>query len=172
MKNEKKNTARRAKFNIIDLLIVIAVFCVAAAVIHVYFSDLSFGGKKEKTTVTYSLRFSGIDESFISAIAEGEAVVDSDGYAFGTVVSADLFETHKEITYDSENRKVVSVPYPSLCDLTVIIRVNAESDPDRGYTVSGKRIAVGAEYDVSMPGFEGHGMCIDITENSSNGGAD
>ena len=61
--------------------------------------------------------------------------------------------------------------YDELSTLLITVKSNAKSNSSSGYSIGGRRIAIGAESALSLPGFEGTGSCISITEISGKGGS-
>jgi hypothetical protein len=66
----------------------------------------------------------------------------------------------------------VSLSHPALSNVLLTITAEARIDEVKGYLVDGRRIAVGADYFIDLPGFEGRGECISIVvDNAPKGGS-
>ena len=173
--NTKNNPAsagvRKGKkigFNVIDLLIVLLCIAVITVAVIVYFPDFSlsafFSGsaRREKAEITYVLEFQGINPGYASAVRDGDSIVTDLGYAIGSVSGSVEIEAYCTVYYDPSTGDVVKSEHPALVNILVTVTAEADSDPVTGYSADGIRIAAGAEYDVVMPGFEGHAVCISV----------
>ena len=59
------------------------------------------------------------------------------------------------------------VPYPDKYNITVYISTTAEYEKGVGYTVNGRRIAVGEAIEMRFPEFSGVGYCITFAHKSN-----
>lgn len=168
-KKDKKNGKK--KFVVLDVVI-IAVLVIAITLVVVVYSPLELFGGGEKSQITFTVEIKGVDPRIASGISVGDPV-SVGSYSFGTVASAVEAEPYREYYYDDESGEVNYIEHPDLADLLIVITADADSDEIKGFSVNGIRIAVGAGYELIMPGFTGHGICSGIIENqtSEGGGA-
>lgn len=172
MKKDKK--ARKAGFNFLDVIIIACVLSVVALLLFVYSPSDILSGSSRDASIIYTIRISGVPAEYAAAIGAGDEVADQDGYILGTVASEVEVEPHSIYQY-FENTDgsggIVGVVHPDLVDLIITVYAEADHTAD-GYTVDGKRIAVEADYELVLPGFESKGTCISLSEeNASEAGA-
>ncbi len=168
----KKSGRARSGFNLIDLFIIILLLCCVVLIAAVYVPGLFDLKKGDSADITYVIEFEGVRPDYASFIKEGDAVNTDRGYDFGTVCAGVEVTNHNIISYDPETGDVIVSAHPTLSNLLVTVAVSADSDPDTGYSVAGKRLAVGTSMTFVLPGFTGEGVCIAITEGGSNQGGD
>jgi hypothetical protein len=175
-KEEQKKPTRRdrknsKRFSIIDLLIIVVVIAMITLVVSAYMGGLDISFSSKKVNITYVIEIEGIEPSLASNIAVGAPVIDENGYSLGSVAAGIEVENYFDVSYDPTTGEVVSVPHPALSNLLITISAEAEIDEVKGYLVDGQRIAVGADYFIDIPGFEGKGECISVVaDNAVKGG--
>lgn len=164
-KNKKdQRPARRRRFNILDAIIILVFLSAVGLVIAVYSPLDIFGNSGEKTKITYTVEIQGVDPALAAGIAVGDTVMNEKGYVIGQVASPVEVDAYSEYYYNSVSGEVEYAEHPDLSNLLIVITLNADSDQERGFSTNGLRIAVGAEYTLVLPGFEGEGSCISIIE--------
>lgn len=165
---------KKLGINLLDVILIIALILAVALVVSVYSpSGYRFGFGKEATLV-YTIEVSGVPAEYASAINVDDPVYDADGYALG-VVAADVevqpYTVYEYKSDDEGNGSLVAVEHSDLKSLIITVSVKADYNEGEGYSVDGKRIAVGAEYELVLPAFESVGECVGlIAENAANGG--
>lgn len=167
---EKAPRRSGKRFNALDALIIIIIVAVLAVTLLAYLP----GGilrlpEKNNVTVTYTIEVKGVKRELAAGIAVDDPVTEK-----GTSVSLGNISAEVEVTpystvrYDAASGEVVTDEYSGLSTLLITVTAQAGYDSSRGYTVNGRRIAIGAEYGISLPGFEGTGICISITETGGS----
>lgn len=167
---EKAPRRSGKRFNALDALIIIIIIAVLAVTLLAYLP----GGilrlpEKNNVTVTYTIEVKGVKRELAAGIAVDDPVTEK-----GTSVSLGNISAEVEVTpystvrYDAASGEVVTDEYSGLSTLLITVTAQAGYDSSRGYTVNGRRIAIGAEYGISLPGFEGTGSCISITETGGS----
>ena len=163
----KINAKGRMKFNVIDFFAVLIVLLVIATLL-VYFipgmtGRFSSGGEAE---ITYVLEFRGVDDTFIANVQVGDNVYDaSQSFNIGTVKSVETV-SYKTLEYDNSMGEAVMKDHSNQKTLVITVTSSAIYAEGSGYSINGKRIAVGGAYDVRFPGFTGSAYCTDIIVSS------
>ena len=165
VKTTKVKKKGNGKFNVVDFFLIL-IIAVAVAASVIYFvpgiaERFSAGNQQEITVV---LEFKGVDSEFASDIKSGEAVYDGgEHYKLGTVKSAENY-AYTVPVYNEENPGMAELhEIPELKNVIVTVTVSAKYTAEEGYSVNGKRIAVGCEYDISFPNFGGSAYCIGVS---------
>lgn len=167
---EKKGHARR--FNIIDVLIIVAVILLGAVVVNIVvptglWGDL-FGGSTEE--IQYTVELIGVDRAYVDNFAEGDTVVDAvSKFALGTVTAVDNNSHYRVLSYNEKLGESTYITYQDKYNVLITVSVAAEYEEGVGYTVGGRRIAVGENMSLRFPGFAGEGYCVSVAK--SQGGA-
>ncbi len=159
---------KRIKTNIIDILIIavlVAAIVLAALVYSPWELIDRIGGSGED--VTYTVEICGVDRAIATAVAadvkEGQAVTEGASKKLLGVVAGPIeISNHEQVRYDKESGSTEMVSDPALADMIIVISVNAERDESRGYSIDGLRLAVGAEYELTLPNYSAKGCCISI----------
>lgn len=168
---------RRGLFLLVDILllagIVSAVFLLVLA-----FTPLSlFGDRSQPREILYTVELVGVDQSFLTAFREGDAVVDAvTGDEMGRVAQIKIREHEvytnvptPEIDPEFGKHTVRKETNENLRTVTVVLRVTAEYTENVGYMLKDTRIAVGREYQLRFPSYTDIGVCIalDLEEVAS-----
>ena len=171
----KKKTKR--KFNIIDFIILVLILTIIGGSIYaiISWSNLKNLWLTETVDLVYTVEFRGVDEAFIDNIDSNDDVTDSINKSkIGTVDSVYSIEKHSvldciEVPLQAEEGKEavtsysgVLSEYPDKYDITVYIRSTAEYKKGVGYTINGRRIAVGEALELRFPGFSAVGYCVAV----------
>lgn len=161
---------RRSGFNFLDVLIILCILFTVILIVFVYSPSQLFNVRSSDTAIIYSVCISGVPAEYAGTVNVTDIVTDSKGYSLGTVASDVEVEPHVTYVY-SENEdgsgKIAEVTHPDLVDLIITVTAKASVDED-GYYVDGKRIAVEAEYDIVLPGFESKGICVSLSEDGAS----
>lgn len=173
---EQKKPSRRGnakkRFSLIDAIILVVAVALIILIVFAYAGSLDISFSTKKTSITYTIEIQGIDPALAANIAVGAAVIDENGYSLGNVAAGVEVDSYFEVSYDPVSKEVVSSEHPALSNVLLTITAEAKVDDVKGYLVDGRRIAVGAEYFVDLPGFEGKGECISIVvDNAPKGGS-
>ena len=158
---------QKGRFNMMDLLLVLLVVGIVLAVIFVLdpFS-LNIGGKAEqKVTLEYTLRIENVEGILIDKIHTRDEVVDASiKTSLGYVNAVENDTPHTEAYYNSKDDVVSMTEYPDRYDLVVTVTAKAIFTEGVGYTVNGRRVAVGSEFYLMFPDYVGSGYCISMRE--------
>lgn len=168
--NERRKGYR---FNILDAFIAVVIAAVVIVTLLAYLPSGIFKKSSEKNSisVTYTIEIKNVKRELASGIAVGDPVTEKGtAVRLGNVGAEVEVAPHSQVRYDAASGEVVLDELADYSDLLITITASAAYNASSGYTVNGKRIAVGAAYRLSMPGFEGSGKCISITEVAGNGG--
>ena len=161
------------RFNLLDALIILIVVAVIALVLRAYLPGGLFRlAESSDVTIIYTVEVTGVKRELAAGIAVGDKVTEKGTAVFLGNVSAEVEVTpFSQVRYDADSGEVVMDEYDELSTLLITVKSNAKSNSSSGYSIGGRRIAIGAEYALSLPGFEGTGSCISITEISGKGGS-
>lgn len=173
---EQKKPSRRSgekkRFSLIDAIILVVVAALITVIVFAYVGGLDISFSTKKTSITYTIELQGIDPALAANIAVGAAVIDENGYSLGNIAAGVEVDSYFEVSYDPVSKEVVSSEHPTLSNVLLTITAEARIDEVKGYLVDGQRIAVGAEYFIDLPGFEGKGECVSIVvDNAPKGGS-
>ena len=167
---EKAPRRSGKRFNALDALIIIIIVAVLAVTLLAYLP----GGilrlpEKNNVTVTYTIEVKGVKRELAAGIAVDDPVTEkSTSVSLGNISAEVEVTPYSTVRYDAASGEVVTDEYSGLSTLLITVTAQAGYDSSRGYTVNGRRIAIGAEYCISLPGFEGTGSCISITETGGS----
>lgn len=170
-KKSSRHSGGKKRFSMIDAIILIVVAVLVTIVVFSYVGGLDISFSAKKTSITYTIELQGIDPTLAANIAVGAAVIDEKGHSLGTVAAGVEVDSYFEISYDPVSKEVISYEHPTLSNVVLTITAEAIVDDVKGYLVDGQRIAVGAEYFIDLPSFEGKGECVSvIVDNAPKGG--
>lgn len=169
-----KTKKAKRKFNIIDFLILLIIFAVIGASIYaiVSWSNIKSLWSTSTVELQYTVELRGVDKAFINNIKAGDAVTDAvSKNQLGTVDRVDsvkytVFDyVKKEIpSEDGKNSTVnyegVLSEYPDKYTVTVYISSTAEYEKGIGYTINGRRVAVGEIIEMRFPEFSSTAYCV------------
>lgn len=167
---EKAPRRSGKRFNALDALIIIIIVAVLSVTLLAYLP----GGilrlpEKNNVTVTYTIEVKGVKRELAAGIAVDDPVTEkSTSVSLGNISAEVEVIPYSTVRYDAASGEVVTDEYSGLSTLLITVTAQAGYDSSRGYTVNGRRIAIGAEYGISLPGFEGTGNCISITETGGS----
>ncbi len=151
---------KKARFNFVDVLILLVVLAIIGAAIYLVVSEL--GSRKitrQNGNMSFTVRISSVDEEALSLFAEGVIVKDSvTGTQLGNIVSV---STENSFYYGStavmdpdggDYILPVSV-YSNKYDVYVTIRTEAELDERGIHYVGDTQILVGSTVYFRIPSF-------------------
>lgn len=160
---------RKMKFNIMDVLILLAIAAVAAVLLYVFvFSEHSSAGAlngAQTTKITYVIELTDVDDALSDNISVGETLIDSaKKMNIGTIVAVEsqpYVYLGKNVT--GGTMELTTVDNKS----TVYVTVEADATlAGISYSISGYDIYVGEKVYLSLPNFTGTGYCISLKAHS------
>ena len=147
----------KARFNFVDAIIIVIIVAVVGAAIYLIATGNQEARKTENGNISYTVRISAVDETYLSFIKEGETVKDSaSGKILGTIESIRTEKTkfYGDTAIPSENGYTISsAEYPDKYDVYVTITAMSDSDKRDIHYVSGNRILVGSTIYFKVPSF-------------------
>ena len=161
----KKISQKKRRFNFIDLLIIVAVLLLGAIVVNLFFPNtvFNFSNNTEKE-IQYTVEFLCVDEALIDKVEENDTVIDSvSKYSVGKVMVVDSNTPYSELEYDNEGGIGKLAVYEGKYNVLVTISVTADYEEGEGYSVGGRRIAVGEKMELRFPDFAAEGYCINLS---------
>jgi len=187
--NKGKHTEsprKGAKLNVLDLIIIMFfVFVAALAVLLTIqgFEEAASSGKKVR--ISYTVIIKDIDDTVYKNVFEsanpadntykvevGQTVTDAlTGASLGSVEKLPESVPYYEFVLSTDEAGAYSaVKHQYTNHHNIIITVTAEAvyTEGTGYTVDGKRIAVGRELNLRIAGFSETGVCETINVQSEN----
>lgn len=173
--NSIKRKKAKRKFNVIDFLVILIIVTVISVSIYAIFSWSNIKSLWSASTVElqYTVELRGVDKEFINKIKAGDTVTDAvSKNQLGVVDSVDSIEKYTVLDYtkneiENEDGKTSTVTYngilseyPDKYNITVYISTSAEYENGVGYTVNGRRIAVGEAIEMRFPEFSSVAYCV------------
>lgn len=153
--NQKKI---KRKFNIVDFLVLVLIAAIIGLAVYavVYWTNIkSLWATDTMDDFQYAVELRGVDQEFIDKIKNGDTVIDGvSKNQLGTVDRVDKIEKHT--TFDNG----ALVEHPDKFNITVYISTPAEYEEGVGYTVNGRRIAVGEIIEMRFPNFASVAYCV------------
>ena len=147
------------------MLIILAILLLGAIVVNLFFPNfvLNYSKNTEKE-IQYTVEFLCVDESLLDKINENDIAVDSvSKYSVGTVMTVDQNTPYTELEYDKLNATGKLATYENKYNVLVTISVVADYNEGEGYSVGGKRIAVGEKLSLRFPDYAAEGYCINLS---------
>ena len=160
---------KNARFNLIDVCIILVIVCVIFGGIYVIKNlkgDTSSGKVEDTVTIRYTVELKEEDEEILNAFLEAK---DSDGFVYvGEKERAKAYI--KEISYEeakkqSTNLKTGEVKWtniPNKYMLNVVLESEATETETDLKADGGAAIKVGDETSVKGKGFAGYGYIISL----------
>lgn len=160
---------RKMKFNIMDVLILLAVAAVAAVLVYVFVlsenTPVDSLGGAPTTKITYVVELTGIDDALSDNISVGETLIDAaKKMNIGTIVAVET----QPYVYLGKNLTDGTMELTTV-DNKSTIYVTVEADATLtgiAYSISGYDIYVGEKVYLSLPDFTGTGYCISLKAHS------
>ena len=153
--NQKKI---KRKFNIVDFLVLILIVAIIGLAVYavIYWTNVkSLWATNTMDDFQYAVELRGVDQEFVDKINNGDTVIDGvSKNQLGTVDRVDKIEK-----YTSFNNGAL-VEHPDKFNITVYISTPAEYEEGVGYTVNGRRIAVGEIIEMRFPEFSSVAYCV------------
>lgn len=158
---------KKGQFNLMDLLLIFIAVGIILFVVLVIdpFSLNLFDNQDHSVTLEYTLRIENVEGSLIDKIQTRDEVIDASvKTSLGYVNAVENDTPHAEPYYDSKEDSVSMKEYPDRYDLVVTVTAEAVFTEGVGYTVNGRRVAVGTEFYLMFPDYLGTGYCISLRE--------
>lgn len=163
----KKETKKKRRVTLFDvallLLVVIAVAAGAYWVTH--------RAQTPTAELTYTVRFSGVENEYSGLFAEGKMLYTETGVAMGEIAGASVSRAREArfdsgAVYDAEQTyRYTETRSTTESDITITVKVIAEVH-DGGYFVNGNRVAAGLRVDAMVTGYLGEGLILTVEEES------
>ena len=154
------------RFNFLDVLLILLALGVIFIAINII-SPMPFIKNLQADsdhTIEYTVEFIGVDEDFLDAIKENDAVMDSvSKNSLGTVIAVDYNTHYSELKYDEANHVGKLVDYTDKYNVIVTITAQGSYISGEGYNVNAHRIAVGEKMSLRFPDYVGEGYCISFS---------
>lgn len=147
----------KRKFNVVDFLVLVLIVAIIGVAIYavVYWANIKSLWATSTTDLQYAVELRGVDQKFVDKIKNGDAVTDAvSKNQLGIVDRVDKIEKY---TTFSEG---TLVEHPDKFNITVYISATAEYEQGVGYTVNGRRIAVGEIIEMRFPNFSSVSYCV------------
>ena len=158
---------KKGRFNLMDLILVLIAVGIALFVLLVLdpFSIHMFRAEEQGVTLEYTLRIENVEGAFLDKIRIRDEVIDSSiKVSLGYVNAVENDIPYTEPYYDSEEDVVSMKEYPNRYDMIITVTADAVFTEGVGYTVNGRRVAVGSQFYLMFPEFLGEGYCISMRE--------
>lgn len=158
---------RKGRFNLMDLVLVLIAVGIVLFVVFVLdpFSLNLFGKENHNVTLEYTLRIENVEGTLIDKIRTRDEVIDATvKTSLGYVNAVENDTPYAEPYYNSQEDAVSMKEYPDRYDLVVTVTADAVFTEGVGYTVNGRRVAVGTQFYLMFPNYVGTGYCISMRE--------
>ena len=171
---DNRTNKKKYSFNVIDVLIILAVIAVIGGVILRYGRYREEKESMTKDTFIVTLKASGEAKEKLDAIKEGDAVSFVNGGEFlytiekvtGEKTRVELTDEEGKLKYvefaEKEYEESDSGEYKKLYDVTLEIKVKGEIRDDGYYIGGSKAVAVGDTVAIYSPGFCLQGKVINM----------
>ena len=150
------------KFNVFDIVIIsILLLAIIVPIVLVIRAENENNAVGKNEVLYYTVRIDNITAESVSKIAKRQTVLER-GTEIGTVYSGltPLYYRNYEKTEDGNLETVIDDS--GLCYIEVTIKATAVYNDVEGYTINGKRIAVGRTLELRFPDFEATGVCVGL----------
>lgn len=149
-------TKKKAKFNIVDLIVILVVILAAGYGVYAIAGSLGDGG--ETVSVEYVIESDVIRKDVVMSVKAGDSVYAEDGTYMGRVKYCEVVKATKE-GVDPHGNVVVTETE----DYTLLLTIDASAvSKKNGYSVSDYRIAMGEGYSLRCPSLWFKGTCISV----------
>ncbi len=168
-RKRKKTVNGLKKFNVLDIIIIVAVIFVATVALLLTVPKIHDSAKSGETVrISYTVTFYNVDETVFDKISNGQLVTDiEDGITLGVVSGSPEAESSYDyvlVTDDSGNNTVKKQEDAfGKRNITVTVEADAVYSEGKGYSVDGYRVAVGKEMQMRFPNYTDVGYCTGFT---------
>ena len=166
-KTTRAKKSREGKFNVVDFFLLLIVLAIIAILVVYFIPGASDRiAATDKTDITFTVEFKGVDSDFVANVNAGDTVYDSSkNFMLGTVKAVENYAYTVPVYNGSEVAEMREVE--GLKNLVVTVTASAVYTDEEGYSVNGERIAVGCAYNISFPHFSGEAYCIELTTGAN-----
>ena len=148
--------AKKAKFNIIDLIVILVA--VIAVGYGAYAIASGLGSSGETVSVEYVIESDVIRKDVVMSLSEGDAVYAEDGTYMGKIKYCEVVPAVKE-GVDANGKTVVTETE----DYTLLLTIDVSTVSKKsGYTVEDHMIACGQNYGLRCPSLAFEGVCVSV----------
>lgn len=146
------------KFNVMDIVIILAVALVIFALLKVYIIDKRGDAGGETVTLQYVIQTDMISEELAGNVSAGDIVYDAEtGRVIGEVAACDARNaTHVGVSGNGSQIVSDIAGYKSL-QITVVTEAEGGA---KGYFANSVLISVGLDYRMMLPNLYCTGSCI------------
>ena len=165
-KTEGTPSKSRRGFNFIDVLLILFILLVIVAAVNIVSPMSVFDRFKtdSERTIEYTVEIIGVDGEFIDKIKEQDVAVDAiSKYTLGTVEAVDYNTQYSELKYDEAANAGVLAVYPEKYNVLVTVKATGSYVQGEGFSINGRRIAVGEKLSIRFPDFVCEGYCISLS---------
>ncbi len=156
----------RRGFNFIDFVLILLVLLIIVTAVNII-SPMSIIKRltaDDTHTIEYTVEILGVDKEYIELIEANDAVVDSvSKYSLGRVAAVKNDTQYSVLEYSEAESAGVLAIYQDKYNLEVTITAECKYSEGEGYSVNGKRIAVGEKLYLRFPDFTAEGYCTDLS---------
>jgi len=167
---KRKNTVKSVKkFNVLDIIIIVAVLFIATIALILTVPKIHDRAKSsDSVRISYKITFYDVDEAIFDKISNGQLVTDvENGISLGTVSGSP--EAEPSYTYvlstDESGNNTAKKQEDAFGkrNITVTVEADAVYLEGKGYIVDGYRVAVGKEMHIRFPNYTDIGYCTEFT---------
>ena len=159
----------RYRFNVIDviLLVIVALALAAMLILALYDGDKNVLGDGDRDVeLIYTVEQTQVSDILRGKINIGDSVIDGkSGIRLGQVIDVEYTDSVYS-AYNPELEAHFEGLYPGKIDMRVRISVDASANKNGIYSVDGRIIGIGEEFDLRFPYYTGKALCITVSEVS------
>ena len=160
MASNTKKAKKAFGFNLIDVIVLLALLAVIFGIVYYFFMRDEKSGE-ESFVLEYVIETKELPDEFSGYVKKGDRLMSGDGKVFLGEVTAAEYEQATVTVFDGETGEQISSPYPGHANLYITVRGTAEHS-DGGYRIDGTDIFVGSEISYRVPDFSGVGKCVSM----------
>ena len=151
---------KKFKFNVFDIIVIIAVICIAAA--GYKFMNRGKDTVSSTKTIRYTIELTEKPVGFSALVKEGDSLTDNiKNYNMGKVVSVST-EPFTDIVEDYENGKYAEGVTEELENVIIVVEANV-TESESAFRVDGNYVVrAGKEIAVKGRGYAGTGFIISV----------
>ena len=156
----------RRRINLLDILFLIVILAIIAAVVSFFLPGSLFGLGGEQVAVSFTIELKLVNGGMAENIRVGDSVFDAAGKSPIGKVSEVARTDSTKMVYNQETGQIEEVAFPANIDgkvpqnLRITIEAIADYSPGSGYVVGGSRVSVGSDFTLCFTGYTGTGKCV------------
>ena len=152
------NTKSKKKINVVDILILTAVF--AAIVCAGFVIIRGMGSFGERVTVSYTVAVDPIDSDFVSKVSVGDGLYETEtSDRLGTVSAVSDGQAYRKSYSDGSDPRGNAIEGMSVLYITLTAKA---TKTDTGYIIGNSVIGIGRELEMRFPNLYCIGKCVRI----------